>query len=565
MPETMLTPSEPTNHLIALATRILGAEEGESLEDIGAEFEQRLVAQLSLVESELELVPERAKNRGQGFVEQNAPLYDALIDHMRLYHEGLLEMAAFLEAEEPDAAHLEMGVQRLTEITPPLAEIQTEYGRVFAAFGSSRFPMINTLEHLLSEYRQDPQQHQEEVERVLGMMVESLRSSLESMTDGDIGVEDARAGCQQAIEVMERLSAEFENHKTHQKHLTALGEALFEMETGDEELRLSMLEGPSVMPAANVFINTARRAMAGKLPVEAVALALEAYTAHVAGNWENIERQLERPIDSAAVQEELPTTMDLVDTHEELVERMEQILADGFDHGAFEDAIQDLVEVVALFKDSAQVFIDAAGRVGQSVCVACGRGQPRTNRVCEACGASLPKIVDDEQSESTFELSEHGGLEDDPNRMVMTTNIARIFKACEDILEGNIDAAEFESTLRWADGLLQQMSSGQKKLEMELAQLSQGVEEHPERQEEVASLTEVLAFFEEGIDEWEAGLEEMARYLEEPEARHLKSGMKRVWEGASAIHRCKIIGDAAAEQLAAREAEAAAAEETLTS
>lgn len=564
MTETMLTPSEPTNHLITLATRILQAEEGESLEAVGEEFEQRLVAQMNLVESELEEVPERARNRGEGFVEANSELFDALIEHMRLYHEGLMELAAFLEAEEPDGSHLESGVQRLAEVTPPLAELQLEYGRVFAAFGSSRFPMINTLEHLLSEYRADPKQHKDEVDRVLAMMLESLKASLKSMTDDDVGVEEARSGCQRAIEIMEQLSSEVENHQKHSDHINALGEALFEMETGDEELRLSMLEGPSVMPAANIFINTARRAMDGKLPVEAVAMALEAYTAHVTQNWEAIERQLERPIDSASVQDELPNTMELVDAHEELVDRMEQIIVDGFDHDAFEEAIKDLIEVVELFKGSAQVFIDAAGRVGQLVCVACGRGQPRTNRVCEACGASLPKIVDDEQSESTFELSEHGGLEDDPNRMMMTTNIARIFKACEDVLEGNIDAAEFEATLRWADGLLQQMGSGQKKLEAELAALSQGAEEHPERHEELASLTEVLAFFEEGIDEWEAGLEEMARYLEEPEARHLKSGMKRVWEGASAIHRCKIIGDAAAEQLAEREAQTDEGEETIS-
>ena len=67
------------------------------------------------------------------------------------------------------------------------------------------------------------------------------------------------------------------------------------------------------------------------------------------------------------------------------------------------------------------------------------------------------------------------------------------------------------------------------------------------------TVLEVMAFFEEGIDEWQAGLEEMSKYVHEPEPRHLKSGMKRVWEGASAVHRVKIIGDAANERLAQME------------
>jgi hypothetical protein len=543
MLETKATPSEPTNLLIDLATRLL---EGE---DVSRELDEKLSAQIALVESELEMVPVRAKERGETFIEENNEVYETLLSHMYLYHEGLMELAAFFDAEEPDGLFLEAGVNRLLEVTGDLVQVQTVYGQIFASHGQSRFPMVNALTHLFSEYRKNPDGVDEEVNLVLQMMQDQLLKDLESdLGDDEPGIEEARSGAQKAVEILEKLKKDYTDLSTHEAHIKALGEALFEMESGDEELKLSMLEGPSAMPAANLFINTARRAMDGKIPKEAIPSALAAYVEHVTDNWDTIEAQLEKPVDSAAIQEELPNTMELVDEHEEVVERLEAIYHEGLDRERFEEAISDLIEIVRNFKQSAQVFIDAAGRVGKVVCVSCGRGNPRANNVCEACGMALPKIVDDEHSTSTFELSERGGLEAG-TEMVMTTNIARIFKAGEQMAEGEIDAATFQAELQWANGLLVEMEQGITKREAELAVLHQDREDEPEVMEEKQSLAEVLAFFEEGIDEWRAGLEEMARYIDEPEARHLKSGMKRVWEGASAIHRCKIIGDAAQERL----------------
>jgi len=547
MLETKATPSEATNEIIGLATQLL---EGE---DVAQELDEKLSAQLALVESELEMVPVRAKERGDNFIEENSVVYEALLDQMHLYHEGLVEMAGFFDAEEPDGSFLEAGVDRLLAVTGDLVEVQTVYGQVFATHGQSRFPSVNTLTHLLSEYRKNPEGVEEEVKVVLGIMETELKKTLDADVGPDEpGVEDAEAGAKKAISILQQLRRDYKDFSTHEEHIKALGEAFFDMESGDEEMRLAMMEGPSVMPAANLLINTARRAMDGKIPKDAVGAALDSYVEHVTDNWDVIEGQLEKPIDSAAIQDELPNTMDLVDRHDELVERMREIYEDGLERERFEEAIDELIEVVKEFKQSAQVYIDAADRIGKIVCVSCGRGNPRANNVCEACGTALPSIVSDEQSDSTFELSERGGLETG-TEMVMTTNIEKIFKACEDIAAGEIDAPTFESVLQWADSLLMQMEKGISQREAKLAALHQAEEPTPEIEEEKNALAEVLAFFEEGIDEWRAGLQEMARYLDEPEQRHLKSGMKRVWEGASAIHRCKVIGDAAEERLAQME------------
>lgn len=547
MLQTELTPSQATNALIILANRILDGE------DVVEEFEQSLSAQMSVVESELELVPARAKERGENFLEQHGAIYEALLDHMVAYHEGLLEFAAFFESDCSDTQRLEAGIEQLLAVTNDMVQIQVSYGQIFSGFGSSRFPMINALDRLLSTFRKDPEEVEEELVMVVGMMKGELQKNLAQDVSGEVGGEEAKRGATKAVEVLESIEKDYSDHTTHESALKKLGEALFDMESGDHELRLSMLEGPSVLPAANLFINTARRAIAGKIPKEAYVAALEAYSQFVGENWEQIEGHLEKPLDSASIQAELPNTMDLVDGHEELLENFQEIYDEGLSGEAFEVAVEDLIELVQSFKESAQVYIDAAGREGKIVCVTCGRGNPRANNVCESCGTALPKIVDDEISDSTFELSEHGGLEDE-TRMVMTTNLERLFKACDDIQNDRISAEEFIAVLKWADGLLAKMSSELSKKQAETAS-TYGEPETPELENERSTVMEVLAFFEEGIDEWEAGLEEMARFLEEPEPRHLKSGMKRVWEGASAIHRCKIIGDAANERLAQMESE----------
>ena len=545
MLKTQPTPSEATNVLIDLANRVVQGE------DAVEELEQALSAQMAIVESELEMVPARAKERGEEFLEQHGPLYEALLDHMVLYHEGLVELAAFYENGCESPGHLEAGAARLAEVTGALVEIQMTYGQVFAAYGPSRFPMINALDRLLSTYRKTPEEVEDELLQVLGMMKGQLEGNLAQDVSHEVGGEEAERGARKAVEVLGQIEERYPDHETHEGLLKKLGEALFDMESGDHEFRLSMMEGPTVMPAANLFINTARRALEGKLPKESYAAALDAYTQFVAVNWEKIEENLEKPIESASVQNELPNTMDIVDEHEELLESFKKIYEDGLDSALFEECVEELTELVKAFKESGQIYIDAANREGKIVCVNCGRGNPRTNNVCESCGNALPNIASDESSDSTFEISEHGGLEDE-TRMVMTTNLERIFQACEDVENERITPEEFIKVLEWANGLLKQMSLGVAKKQAE-ANHAYSETPTPEMENERNTVLEVMAFFEEGIDEWQAGLEEMSKYVHEPEPRHLKSGMKRVWEGASAVHRVKIIGDAANERLAQME------------
>lgn len=549
MLETKSTPSEATNKIIALANSLLnGAEVAEELE--GA-----LAAQIAIVSSELDLVPQRANERGEAFLEEYSEIYSALLTQMNLYYEGLLEMAAYFE-NEPNPEFIELGVGRLLEVTEDLVAVQTAYGQAFSGFGPSRFPVVNTLDRLLSEYRKSVEV-EEELKHVVGMMRETFQNRLDTVADDEVGVEDVRSGCKAAIKCLGEVLSTYSDHSTHEQHVKNLGEALFELETAAEEDRLTLLDGPSAMPAANIFINTARRALAGKLPQDAVGPALQNYVEHVTSNWDIVESQLEKPTDSATIQEELPNTLELVDAHEDLMDRLQAIYEDDFDKEKFEEGLEELIELVGEFKESAQVFVEAGARVGKTVCVACGRANPRTNNVCEECGGNLPKIVSEEQSDSTIELTEHGGLEDDGTRMVMTTNLERIFKACDDLHEGTITQEEFIATMEWASGLLHQMRQGLGQLEAQIASFGPETENDPKAQQEKTSLMEVGAYFDEGLDEWEAGLEEMMRYLDDPVPHHLRSGKKRVWEGASAIHRCRVIGDAAQERVKELEAQSA--------
>lgn len=544
MIETQETPSVATNELISLAQRI-----GDG-EDVSGELHQQLTARIAFVEKDLEFVTSRAEARGEKFLEDVGPLYDALLEHIGAYHEGLLELNAYFTTEEPDVEVLARGVEILVQVTAPLIEIQQKYGQVYAGYGPSRFPVINSLMRMLPEAQQNPQVEQE-LEEVLDKLSASYRERSENVRDSETGADEIRNGCKAAVECIEALKSDVKAPDTHEEHIAALGEALFEIETAAEERRLEMLEGPSVMPAANLFINTARKVMQGELPDEALPAALEAYDDHISENWNVIEAQLDKPIESATIQEELPNTMEIVDAHEDLIDRLREIYSEGFDHQEFELGLQELIELVSSFKDSAQVYVEAADRVGKFVCPACGRANARANRVCEACGVSLPKLVSDEQSDSTFSTTEHGGLED-KNRMVMTENLHTIFKACEDVREELITENEFEQVLNWAYGILSKMRVQGAQMNRSIDSLGSGSADPEAISEEQKTLYEMLAFFLEGVDEWEEGLNEMAKYLDDPSDRHLRLGIKRVWEGATAVHRCKVIGEAANQILAER-------------
>ena len=546
MLETQETSSKVTNSIIELAGRLADGE------DVTQELHQRLTTQIAVVEKDMVFIPERAQSRGELFEEQAGPLFDQLMDRLEVYLQGLLELSSFFESEEPDYEALDNGVAVLLEVTDGLLKAQAIYGQFYAGFGDSRFPVVNVISRMTQEMESEPKVRPE-LEKVLSDLIGSFKDREQKVKDDEVGAEELRRGCNQAAKVLEGLKSDLDDSSTFEKHINSLGEALFEIESAAEERRLDMLEGPSVMPAANLFINTARRAIAGEIPIESIGPAMDAYNAHVNASWEGIEKELEKPMDSAAIQEELPNTMEIVDAHEEVMDRLQDIYDEEFDAEEFEEYLQELVTVVGEFKTSAQVFVEAGERVGKFVCPACGRSNPRANRVCEACGVSLPKLVSDEQIDSTFTVDEHGGLEDE-DRMVMTENLHRLFKACEDIREDKITMEQFIKTLEWCQGLLDKMETQTDQVEVGIENLAHGREDDPTLEEEQNSLMEVMAYFREGIEEWEAGLTEMARYVEDPADRHLRLGIKRVWEGATAVNRCRVLGEKANEYLAKMEA-----------
>src|SRR5690606_29010641 len=133
------------------------------------------------------------------------------LTQMELYYEGLLELEAFFKSENPDARFLEEGVQRLLEVTPDLVAVQQAYGQVFSGHGPSRFPVVNTLDRLLAAYRRDSQVSQE-LEHVVAMIRETFQKRLQGLSAEEIGADSVRAGCEKAMEVLDRVRSGYTNH-----------------------------------------------------------------------------------------------------------------------------------------------------------------------------------------------------------------------------------------------------------------------------------------------------------------------------------------------------------------
>ena len=303
------TQSPKTNHILSVGQELLSGEDvGESLLQSVSDF-------LALIEPELERVPQDAKKLGEDFLSEHGNLLDELLRYMEGHYDCLVAISELVESEEDyEAVELEEELEALTEATHQLTVARLNYGEAFATFGPSRFPLVNTLQRLLRNSESDPE-GEKELLTALPHLSKSLQGVAEQALEQDPGTPDVQEGCRMAVVVLNDVQKNYQDVSAHTKFLDDFTSALFLVETGDEKNFLVMTSQPSRMPMANILINTSRKVLAGDLPEDDLQDALESYILHVAGHWEKIESEIEKPTDSARIKEELPKIMDIVDEH----------------------------------------------------------------------------------------------------------------------------------------------------------------------------------------------------------------------------------------------------------
>ncbi|MBI3928017.1 MAG: hypothetical protein HY319_20915 [Armatimonadetes bacterium] len=551
MLEIAPTPSPATNRILERARDFL--EEKPAASDLWELLEE----QLGRVRKEKEAVPRRARAQGEDFLRLSEPLLRPLAERFEEYEAALLQLADSLEGENRELVRL--ACRALADAAGQLHQAQIEYARCYAGYGPSRFPRLNALVRALKAHR-EARCSREDLNGLLADYLRAYKTALEqalsSEATDDPGLPVFVRGSRVVIEAVEAIGEALgrPDWDAVDRAVDQLGAGFTDIEDARERSWGKLLAEPTPMPAANLLIHWIGEALEGRCPAEDLARHLAAYESHIDIHWKQFETFLNQPIRSARVQEELPRTMEYVDDHDEALARIRTALPE-LDREALPEAVSALCDAVEKLWRSMGVYLEVARTQGKIVCVRCQRPNPPENRICEACGAVMARPADPEfLGASTFDLRESEGLEDD-TQMVMYSNLQRLFDACGAVHAGTLDAAGFSQVLDWADGLLRLMETQLYRLEEQMpdpGEIPVPEREAWERQREF--FDEIGDLFLQGLIEWKQGIESMHDYLREPLESHLKAGIEQVWQGATKIHQCKMIGKMAARQEAEKKA-----------
>ena len=557
------TPSKPTNHLIEMATQVAN---GELAPD---SFQALLAQRIEHSGMNRQIMEERARDRGEGFLIECGEFLDDVLDQMEAYEHGLLKQAEFFETGRAEA--LLEGNQMLADAIGPLLEAMDRYGAVYLDYGPSPYPLMNnvliTLKQL-AEGTGDLQVLKDIVKSGIAYHEKAIQEIDQSDKTDTPGYQAKRKAFEDLIRALRELQPV--------QHINDIDEAVrplqlaFEAKTSaDEKIFIEHTSlKPTNMPAANVLINTAEGVLNEMYTLDQLRDALHWYRTYTEQIEDQFDLAVEGKTNSLVILEELPKTREIIDQHDEMMDRFEEVLED-FSEETVRPILEDFADVVDRLEASSQVFMEAAEREGKLVCIQCGHANPPTNRTCESCASMLPQMVDPTMfSQSTFELEERSGLEgEEEDDYRMGINTYRLFESAYNFYEGHIDEEAFRNEIEKSRRTVEASEDG-------VAALT--AREITEKQEEMMTPEQLQTFrdsqemfletkhlLEEGMDEWLEGLEYFEQYIESRHRPTLETGIQLIFVASQKIHKVHKLGEMAEKTLAEiedkeREEEAAA-------
>ncbi|MCA9791160.1 MAG: zinc ribbon domain-containing protein [Candidatus Eremiobacteraeota bacterium] len=539
---TTETPTNPIDDIQRLLLSVIGGQDP-------AEVKSLVESQLTIVARELDQVPERARQRGDDFTQQISSCLEALLEQLRKYQAWLQELDESLQ--EHDTGGIMQAYEESQTLAPALVEAQGEYVKFFAGHGPHQSQWSNALEQAAQAVRRSEMSKQGWQEHVAHYQRQFRAAREHAQTVKMPGRAILAENYATAVEALDILaSADPTQPAALEEAFKGLDQSVIEAEKMDK-LVAEASASPTPIPATNVLLTIVRKAMAGELEMQIAESVFDDYCEISDSFWEGFEQSIQRPMDSALVQDEIPRTIECADAQYVALEALSEALPKR-DVQAVNEALQQLEQVANRLNESREVYATAAQHQSHTMCPACGRANPPENRVCEACGQTLQRMEEGLGiTSSTFSMMTGPALEEN-QQMVMTENVAKLFDACDNVAVGKITPEEFAEVLAWA-------AKGLKEYADEIEQIAIDVSDESDMSEEVRQvwreqhlpyLHEVSASFEQGVAEVEEGLSFMANYLNEPDDQHLIDGVRGVWEGMGTLHRAQLSLETSAKTLA---------------
>lgn len=544
------TPSKPTNHLIDLATQVAN---GEAQAD---SFQALLAQRIEHSGMNRQVMEERARDRGEGFLIQNGDLLDDVLDYMEAYEKGLLRQADFFESGQAEA--LLEGNQMLADAIGPLLETMDRYAAAYLDYGPSDYPLINNLLITLKQLAEGTGE-QQVLDDIVAAGVSYHETAIKEIDESDSADTEGYLAKRKAFEDIIRALRELQPVKDVNDIDKALRplQLAFEAKTSADEKIFAEHTAlkPTNMPAANVLINTTQGVLNEIYSLDQLRDALYWYRSYTEQIEEQFDLAVEGKTNSLVILEELPRTREIIDQHDEMMDRFDELL-DEFEEDTARALLEEFSDVVDRLEASSQIFIEAAEREGKLLCVQCGHANPPTNRTCESCAGKLPQLVDPTMfTQSTFELEERTGLEtDQEDDYHMGVNTFKLFEAAYNFYEGLIDEDAFRLEIETSRKTVEKSEDG-------VASLT--AREITDKQEEMMSPEQLQTFrdsqemfletkhlLEEGMDEWLDGLEYFEQYIESRHRPTLETGIQVIFVASQKIHKVHKLGEMAEKTLA---------------
>ena len=516
----------PTDQLQRLLFSVIGGEDP-------AEVLPLVETQLSIVARELEQVPQRAAAQGPQFETESQAQRVRLLEQLSHYRGWLEALQSALQSHNHQ--QLVQVHESGQEVMPALVAAMNEYGQIFSAAGPYQSPWCNTLHRLGQSVVTGQSPDTAWVETIAGFLPAFQRRAQELQTVPLPGRGPASEKYEWALQRLIDLQ-EIEDWSQLANGLQELDAGLAQAQQ-IEALMANGREGETPVPATNVILNVISQSQAGQVPPGLALLFVQDYRQLLDSFWENFEKGLTSPNQSALVQEEIPRTLEFGDAHDAVVESLIESLKAN---APLDVHLDGLRSTAAQLEESRQVYATVSANQSQLVCPSCGRANPPENRRCEACGSHLPQ-VEDLSASSTFSLVTGPALEEN-QELEMTENVAKLFQACDDVAAGVISDDEFAEILRDAKAGLKDYGEELDEIAEDVLDESQMNEETVQvwREQHLTYVQEVGVAFAEGIEACEIGLSQMESYLNDHDPEHLIDGVRTVWEALNYIHRTRL-------------------------
>lgn len=554
------TRSEQTNQLIDLCQGVLDGR--GSLEAMTQFLSQR---EEGLAQARADYL-KNVSDEGERFAIEWADSIQLVVDGFDLYAAALATVRSYLSNQRPEA--LRQGIEELTRATERLLLALDFYDNRYMTTGPSDAPFINTLYRATEAVsrgempRENFQRLMAETHSFAERCIEELAAKAPPEIPAD-AVDRIRVGYQQfldAIIEIEKFLTD-SDHAHFQTGIAMAEQSQAAMKDGLETWRKESFEaGPTTSPIANTYVQAAAMMKQGKLDRAFFEQSLDRLDQHLNEVRRGFESLCRVPTESALIQEEIPRVLEAFDTHEEANAAYRRFLTSN-NPADLDEGTEKLIAAMRQLDESKVALDRQSEQQGKIMCPRCFVANESYARVCASCGAGLPRVEHLQEKSSTFDMGE-GGQVDADQEVVITENMARLIKESNLVLEGKITPEEYESTLQWMEGLL---DNGERGLAAQPYVNPQAFPESERKKVEYESrlVEETKDMLREGIENARLGVQELRGFLVDGDQQHLIDGLRTLFEAQRQVYQVQRIGEVAARSIVSEEGPVSGGLETV--